>query len=222
MHPLVPIFAHGGLGLLPDMDAVMFLMPALPALLVATIVLGAALDRRGTLGQSGRTIALHVPLAVIAAVLSLASAGIHFAVITDHLEIDVAEGVFFFGLAWFQLAWAQVYLLRPGRSVATLAVVVNAVVIGVWAMSRTTGLPIGSQPWVPERIGLADLLATSFELGVIGLLLPTLFRERFARALDSQLPIQKAFVLAAFMLVTVVLLTARALVPPAFQFLAFQ
>jgi hypothetical protein len=221
MDSLISIFAHGSLGLLPDHESVMFLMPALPALLVATIVLGAALDRRGTLGKPGRTVALHVPLAVIAAVLSLASAGIHFAVISDHLEVDVAEGVFFFGLAWFQLVWAQVYLLRPGPSVARLAVVVNAIVIGIWVMSRTTGLPIGSQPWLAEQIGFADLLATSSELGVIGLLLPTLLREPFARALDSQLPIQKAFVLAAFIFVAVGLLTAMALMPPAFEFLAF-
>jgi hypothetical protein len=35
-------------------------------------------------------------------------------------------------------------------------------------------------------------------------------------------PVQKAFVLAAFMVVAVGLLTAMALVPPAFDFLAFS
>ena len=112
-------------------------------------------------------------------------------------------------------------MFQPGASTARVGVVVNAVVIVIWAMSRTTGLPIGSQPWVPEPVGFADLLATSFELGLIGLLLPTLFRERFAQALDSPLPIQRAFVLAAFMFVAISLLTAIALVPPAFEFLAF-
>ena len=88
-------------------------------------------------------------------------------------------------------------------------------------MSRTVGLPIGNQPWVPEQVGFADILATSFEIGIIGLLLPTLLGQRFSRALSEQMPIQKAFVLAAFMVVAVGLLTAMALVPPAFEFLAF-
>ena len=215
------VFAHAGLGL-PHHASIMFLMPALPALLVATIVVGVALDKRGALGDAGRTIALHTPLAVIAAVLSLAAAGIHFAVISDHLEVDVSEGVFFFGIAWFQLVWAQVYLLRQSRSVAQVAVVVNVVVVAIWVVSRTVGLPIGATPWVPEPAGFADVLATSFEIGIIGLLLPTLFRERFSNALNEQMPMQKAFVLTAFMVVAVGLLTAMALVSPAFEFLAFE
>jgi hypothetical protein len=216
------VFAHGGLGLLPDHEALMFLMPVLPALFVATVVAGAALDRRGTLGAAGRTVATHVPLAVIAAALSLAAAGIHFAVITEHLEEYVLFGVLFFALAWFQLMWAQIYLVWPRPSVATLGIVVNLGAVLVWAMSRTTGLPIGPQPWVPEQLGFADLLASSFEIGIIGLLLPTLLRDRFGQVLDAQMPVQKAFVLASFMVIAVGLLTAMALVPPAFEFLAFE
>ncbi|MEA2676817.1 MAG: hypothetical protein QOJ81_958 [Chloroflexota bacterium] len=216
------VFAHGGLGLLPDHEAIMFLMPALPALFVVTVVIGAALDKRGTLGGVGHTVAVHTPLAVIAAVFSLAAAGIHFAVITEHLEEAVLFGVLFFALGWFQLVWAQVYLVWPRRSVAALAVVVNLGAVLVWVMSRTVGLPIGPQAWVPEQLGFPDLLASSFEIGIIGLMLPTLFGERFARTLTEQMPVQKAFVLAAFMVVAVGLLTAMALVPPAFDFLAFS
>ena len=216
------VFAHGGLGLLPDHESIMFLMPALPALFVATVVLGAALDKRGTLGPVGRTVAVHTPLAVIAAVLSLAAAGIHFAVLGEHLEQYVLFGVLFFALGWFQLIWAQIYLVWPRRSVAAVAVVVNLGAILVWAASRTVGLPIGPEAWIPEQIGFPDLLATSFEIGIIGLMLPTLLGERFARALGEQMPVQKAFVIAAFMVVAVGLLTAMALVPPAFEFLAFS
>lgn len=216
------VFAHGGVGLLPDHEAIMFLMPALPALLVATVVVGVALDKRGTLGAAGRTVAVHTPLAVIAAALSLAAAGIHFAVITEHLEEYVLFGVLFFALGWFQLVWAQIYLVWPRPSVAALAILVNLGAVLVWAMSRTVGLPIGPEPWQPEQLGFADLLASSFESGIIGLMLPTLLRNRFGQALDVQMPVQKAFVLAAFMVIAVGLLTAMALVPPAFEFLAFS
>ena len=222
MHPLMPIFAQGGVGLLPDMDAIMFLMPALPALFMATIVLGAFLDRRGTLGEPGRTVAMHRPLAIIAAALSLAAAGIHFAVISEHLDRDVLFGLLFFTLGWFQLMWAQVYLVWPRPSVAAVAITVNLGAVLVWVMSRTVGLPIGPHAWLPELIGFPDILAASFEIGIIGLLLPTLFRERFARALSEPMPAQKAFVLTAFTVVAVGLLTAMALVPAAFDFLAFS
>jgi hypothetical protein len=36
------------------------------------------------------------------------------------------------------------------------------------------------------------------------------------------MPVQKAFVLAAFMVMAVGLLTAMALLPPAFEYLAFE
>lgn len=216
------VFAHGGLGFLPDMDEMMFLMPVLPALLVGTIVVGAALDKRGAFGAVGRTVALHTPLGVIAAVLSLAAAGIHFAVISEHLEEYVLFGVLFFALGWFQLVWAQIYLVWPRRTVAVAAIVINLGAVLVWAMSRTVGLPIGPESWIPEAIGFSDILATSFEIGIIGLMLPTLLRERFGRALNEQMPIQRAFVLSAFLVVAVGLLTAMALVPPAFEFLAFS
>ena len=215
------VFAHG-VGFLPDMDDMMFLLPGLPILLFATIVVGAALDKRGALGAPGRTIAVHTPLAIIAALLSLAAAGIHFAVITEHLEEDVLFGFLFFALGWFQLVWAQTYLVWPRRAVAAVAIVVNLGAILVWIMSRTVGLPIGPEAWIPEALGFPDLLASTFEIGIIGLLLPTLFRERFERALNEQIPAQKAFVLAAFMALAVGLLTAMALVPPAFEFLAFS
>ena len=215
------IFAHAHVAFLPDHEAIMFLMPLLPAMMVGTIIVGAALEKRGTLGVSGRTVAVHTPLAVIAAVLSLAAAGIHFAVISVHLDEDVLFGILFFGLAWFQLVWAQVYLVWQRRPIALLAVVINLGAVLVWIVSRTVGLPIGNQPWVPEQLGFPDLLASSLELGIIGLLLPTLFGERFARTLNEQMPMQKAFVLAAFTTLAVGLFTAMALIPPAFDFLAF-
>ena len=216
------VFAHGGLGVLPDHEAIMFLMPVLPALLVATVVVGVALDKRGTLGTAGRTVAVHTPLAVIAAALSLAAAGIHFSVISEHLEEYVLFGVLFFALGWFQLVWAQVYLVWPRPPVAALAILVNLGAVLVWVTSRTVGMPIGPEPWVPEQVGFADLLASSFEIGIIGLMVPTLVRDRFGQSLDAQMPVQKAFVLAAFMVIAVGLLTAMALLPPAFEFLAFS
>jgi hypothetical protein len=101
-------------------------------------------------------------------------------------------------------------------------VLVNVGAVLVWATSRTIGLPIGPEAGLPEPVGFPDLLASSFEIGIVGLMLPTLLGERFARSLSAEMPIQKAFVLSAFMVIAVGLLTAMALVPPAFEFLAFS
>ena len=48
--------------------------------------------------------------------------------------------------------------------------IVNVGVIAVWLVSRTTGLPFGSQPWIPEPVGFADLFATSFEVVLVVLI----------------------------------------------------
>ena len=52
-----------------------------------------------------------------------------------------------------------------GSSILRLGLVVNAAVVAVWIVSRTTGLPVGPSPGTPEPFGGADLAATGFELG---------------------------------------------------------
>ncbi|HEX2090712.1 MAG TPA: hypothetical protein VHI54_12445 [Actinomycetota bacterium] len=40
-------------------------------------------------------------------------------------------------------------------------------ILAVWALSRTTGLPIGPVAWTPEPIGLLDSLATGYQAVVL-------------------------------------------------------
>jgi|SRR5947209_20583595 len=44
-------------------------------------------------------------------------------------------------------------------------------VVVVWALSRTTGLPIGPEPWQREPVGAADLIATADEVAIVLLVL---------------------------------------------------
>ena len=105
------------------------------------------------------------------AALSVGSAAIHFAVIPDHLEEWWAFGLAFAFLGWFQAVWPIIYLDRPTRRLAWIAIVVNLATVVVWAWSRTAGLPVGPEPGMPEAVGAADLIATAFELAlVVGLL----------------------------------------------------
>ena len=36
--------------------------------------------------------------------------------------------------------------------------------VAVWALSRTSGLPFGPEPGVPEEIGVPDLVSVALEL----------------------------------------------------------
>jgi hypothetical protein len=204
------VFAHGGLGDLPEMDEMMFLFPTIPAMLMATVVLATVLRNRGLLGEPDRVVSLTATAAAVAATLSLGSAAIHFAVIQEHITYDLGFGLFFIGIAWFQAIWAQVYLLRRDRWIAAASLVVNVAVVAVWLVSRTTGLPFGPAPWVPEPIGPLDLFATGFEIALITVLLPAVLPRRWPTFATDRMSFERAFVLATFSIVTVTLLASYA------------
>ena len=109
----------------------------------------------------------------LAALVSVAAAAIHFAVSAEHFTEYPAYGVAFSALAWFQALWALSFLRRPTTLLAALAVVVNLGAIGVWIMSRTSGLPIAPEPWVPEPVGLSDT-ASSFLEAILVIVLVTM------------------------------------------------
>lgn len=115
-------------------------------------------DRSTQPAESGR-------LAV--ALLSLAAAGIHFAVMADHFAEALVFGLFFAAVAWAQVLWAVAILTRPGRLVWLIGLLGNLSVIALWAMSRTDGVPIGPEPWTPEAVAAPDLLCTVLELAIV-------------------------------------------------------
>ena len=75
------------------------------------------------------------------AALSAGAAFIHFAVSGEHYEPVVAARQFFAVIVWLQLAFAVGVILRPNRRLLVAGVVLNAGIIGVWAMSRDLGRP---------------------------------------------------------------------------------
>jgi hypothetical protein len=206
----VGVLAHANVAGLPDHEDLMLLMPVLPILLLTTIVVVNLAGRRGLLGDSTRNVDISMPLVIVAATLSVGAAGIHFAVIQAHL-VDGFTSVLFLALAWFQVIWAMAYLVRSNDLLRTIGTAINASVIVVWALSRTTGLPFGATPWAPETVGIADLFATSFEVVLVGLLASALLPRLANHVSGYSLPIEKAYVLASFSVVTVAVLTGLAL-----------
>jgi hypothetical protein len=114
------------------------------------------------------------------AALSVGAGVIHFSVSGEHYDMSWLHGSFFAAVAWLQLGWAVGVILRPSRRLLQAGVLLNAGVIGVWAMSRIWGVPIEPQSWTPEPVALADALSSGFEAGIVVLSLAVLVRPALA------------------------------------------
>ena len=103
-------------------------------------------------------------LRILLAMCSIAAGVIHAAVVPEHLEEEWVFGVFFILTAGLQIAWALPVVFRPSSSVYAIGAVANGASIGIWVVSRTTGLPFGPHAWMPEAVRTPDVTATMFEL----------------------------------------------------------
>src|ERR1700694_929840 len=126
--------------------------------------------------------AVPVVRSYAAALLTLAAAAIHFAVAPMHLSEFALYGVFFIGLGLAQACLAAALVLSPSRRLFGAAAAGTLAVIGLYVASRTTGLPIGPQPWRPEPVGFVDVVCTLLEGIAVLLFLLLLWRPRRKRS----------------------------------------
>ena len=115
------------------------------------------------------------------AALSLGAGVIHFAVSGEHYELSWAHGSFFAVAAWLQLSWAVAVVVKPTRWLLAAGALLSAGILGVWAVSRVWGVPIGPDAWTPESIGWADALSSVCEFGIVALALAVLVRPEVAQ-----------------------------------------
>lgn len=110
------------------------------------------------------------PVTALAPLVAGASAGagaIHLAMVSAHSE-ELIDALGFAAAGWFQLAFAVLALTRrPPRVALVLAIVANAALIGLWAWSRTAGLPVGAHEGIAEPVGAIDLVAVALQAVVI-------------------------------------------------------
>jgi hypothetical protein len=105
----------------------------------------------------------------IAAGLSWGSGLIHVQAAFWHIHEYAPFAIAFALLAAAQFAWGAAVYRWPARWLIGPGAIVSFAVAGVWIASRTSGLPIGPEPWKPEPLGLADVIATADE-AVLGFL----------------------------------------------------
>jgi len=91
-------------------------------------------------------------------------------VIVSHFREYVPFGVFFAIVTPLQFAWAELVRRDPqARTVLLVGVAGNAVIVGVWLVSRTVGLPVGPESLQAEAVRFTDIVATSAEILIVAL-----------------------------------------------------
>jgi hypothetical protein len=107
---------------------------------------------------------LDILLRLVVALFSLGAAVVHTVVIESHFSEYWLFGVFFAILAFLQAAWALAVILRPSRRLLIWGAVGNGIVVAVWLVTRTLGVPLGPEAGSTEAVGFVDAAATVFEV----------------------------------------------------------
>src|SRR5712691_938067 len=106
-------------------------------------------------------------IAYCLAIMSIATAAIHFAVAGQHFQQYWLYGVFMLVVAWLQLLWAIMAMARPSRLLLGGGVILNVGVVAVYVVTRTIGDVIGPGAHSVEQAGFGDLLCTALEAIVV-------------------------------------------------------
>jgi hypothetical protein len=122
---------------------------------------------------------------VLLATLSFAAGAIHLVMAPSHAGESTVEGAGFLIAGWLQIGLAAMLLLQASRLVLRASVVLNAGLIGLWAVSRIWGLPFGAHAWHPENVSSVDLTCVAIEAGIVVTGAALLTRPGFARMLDG-------------------------------------
>jgi O-antigen ligase len=91
---------------------------------------------------------------------------IHVEAAIQHLDEYVLYAAFFVLLAAAQCMWGIAVYRSPTRKLLSAGAIVSIMVAALWILSRTSGLPVGPQPWTPEPIGAVDSIATANEVAL--------------------------------------------------------
>lgn len=118
------------------------------------------------------------------AALSFLAGAIHLAALPEHVGESLLFGVFFLGCGVFQLGSGLAVRTRGTRGIWTAVAFGNGAVVALWILSRTAGVPAGPTPWIPERIGPLDAVATACEIVLVALAVVRLRRDASARPED--------------------------------------
>lgn len=134
---------------------------------------------------------------------------IHAQAAFQHIDEYALYALFFALLAPAQFGWGIALYRWPGRTLLRLGAIGSLLVVALWIVSRTSGLPIGPTPWHAESVGATDLIATADEVVLVLLALTQL--KQFSGRTISRVP--RALLAAAGLLL--ILSSSLAVIAPA-------
>jgi hypothetical protein len=106
----------------------------------------------------------YSPVGLLAAAALVAGSGlVHLAVVPEHWAEYRPFGGFFLVVGVVQLAAACAAWMGPTPKRLLGVAVGQAALVALWVASRTTGLPVGPEPWQPEDVGAADIACVAVE-----------------------------------------------------------
>ncbi len=108
-----------------------------------------------------------MPLVGSLLALSGVAGVIHLAVVPEHWEEFRLFGAAFVLMAACQIGWAATMARAMSRTGLLVGLAVNAGIIAIWGVARTTGLPIGPEGGHVESVGTLDSLATGAEMAIV-------------------------------------------------------
>ena len=149
-------------------EVVYLLEFGIPALVLGALVALHELQGRSGPGSNGTewdTDVGHEPahrsVALWVAAVGLVIAGvIHACVAPGQFREYVPFGLFFVVLAATQLVVAVALVRRPDHRTVGYVALASVWVVALWLVSRSTGLPIGPDPWEPMAYGVPDVVAS--------------------------------------------------------------
>jgi hypothetical protein len=110
--------------------------------------------------------------------LSAAAGTVHLTVAADHFKEYFLFGLFFIVAGASQVAWSALVTLAGPTRLLLLLATGNSLVVLLWVVSRTSGVPLGPTAGAPEKIGYADTLTTVFEALIVVFAVQLLLRPR--------------------------------------------
>jgi hypothetical protein len=102
-----------------------------------------------------------------AVALSLAAGYAHFAYAESHFQEWWAYGVFFVAAGNLQMLFAALLVWRPRAWLAPAGIAGNLAIVGVYVISRTTGVPLGPHARVVEEAGAIDWATAAGEIAIV-------------------------------------------------------
>jgi hypothetical protein len=100
------------------------------------------------------------------AFLSGGAGVVHSIVAGRHFQEWWVFGTFFVVAAAAQMVWSVAVLTWPSRALLIVAVAGNLAIVGIWTVSRASGLPLGPDAGRAEPVGALDVVAGCYEIGL--------------------------------------------------------